>query len=378
MEGKLLFDLECTQPAPWAKRHGGGIYGEIVLRKLIENNAELVVYYNSDRWLNPDILQLCQSAATVLLVDRKDMSISDIFAEYGCKRLFSPLPGNEFINFQHDKIGVIHGLRSLELNYDSHSRKYPLISFKRRLKFMAESLFPTFMKSRHKRDYAQIIDSGDFIVVSNHTAAAIKVWFPQTRQKKIEVFYSPSTVSDDFVEGYKSAEPYILMVSGNRWEKNTIRAIQAIEKLIDNNMLDNICVYITGLKNFKELKHKMKHPERFRALGYVDDDILRSLYKSAYAFIYPSLNEGFGYPPLEAMHYGVPAAVSATSSIPEICGDGVLYFNPYDIDEIANRIVQLTDQDTRQRLSAQGKSRADFIRAKQEIDLEKLSQYLTR
>lgn len=289
--------MECTQPSLDTKRHGGGIYGEIVLKKLIDNKAEVVVYYNSDKWINPEIKALCEQAPSVTLVDRKGKSLEEIFAHYGCGRLFSPLPGSEFNAFAGDKVGVIHGLRSLELNHDKYCMKYPLPGIRRKARIFLERFMSSKMKQRHRDDYLHIINNGDFVVVSNHTAAAIKLWFPETRDKEIGVFYSPSTVSDAPVGDYPAPRPYILMVSGNRWEKNTIRAVEAIEKLIDRNMIEGIDIYITGVRDFKELKHHMKYPERFKALGYVDDDVLRSLYKSAYAFIYPSLNEGFGYPP---------------------------------------------------------------------------------
>ena len=58
---KLLFDLSVTQPAFTSKRHGGGIYGEIVLKKIIELNYNVIVAYNSSLWLNPDIKALCES-----------------------------------------------------------------------------------------------------------------------------------------------------------------------------------------------------------------------------------------------------------------------------------------------------------------------------
>ncbi len=374
---KILFDIECTQPSLGSKRHGGGIYGEIVLKKLIDHQAEVVVYYNSAKWLNPEIKSLCEQSVNIELVDRNGRSLEDIFEQYSCKRLFSPLPGKEYNEFEKEKTGVIHGLRALELEHDKYCMKYPLKGIRFKLRIILERLFSTYMKNRHKTDYQEVINGGDFVVVSNHTASALKVWFPEVKDREIGVFYSPSTVSDAKVENYSISESYLLMVSGNRWEKNTIRAIEAIEKLYDNGLLEDVNVYITGLKDFKELKHKLKYPNRFKALGYVDDDVLRSLYKSAYAFIYPSINEGFGYPPLEAMHYGVPVAASAVCSIPEVCGDAVLYFNPFDINEIANRILQLMDKDTHKRLAEAGLKRAAFIRAKQDEDLERLCRYIT-
>lgn len=75
---------------------------------------------------------------------------------------------------------------------------------------------------------------------------------------------------------------------------------------------------------------------------------LASLYQNAYLFVYPTLNEGFGYPPIEAMQFATPVICSAITSTTEICGDSVLYFNPYSIDEIKNRILMMENPKIRE------------------------------
>ena len=100
------------------------------------------------------------------------------------------------------------------------------------------------------------------------------------------------------------------------------------------------------------------------------------MYAGAYAFIYPTLNEGFGYPPLEAMKYGVPVITTAFSSIPEICGDAVLYSNPYSIEEIANRILQLEDEKLYSVLKKKSMERYNWILGKQIQDLDALIDYI--
>jgi glycosyltransferase involved in cell wall biosynthesis len=78
-------------------------------------------------------------------------------------------------------------------------------------------------------------------------------------------------------------------------------------------------------------------------LGQVDDRDLPGLYRNAHAIIHPSLYEGFGLTPLEAMSCGCPAIVSKTASLPEVCGDSSLYIDPYNIQDIAlgmEKIIQ--------------------------------------
>jgi glycosyltransferase involved in cell wall biosynthesis len=80
---------------------------------------------------------------------------------------------------------------------------------------------------------------------------------------------------------------------------------------------------------------------KFRFLPYVSKGELVALYKFAYCLLYPTLNEGFGYPPLEAMRHGTPVICSAITSTTEILGDAPLYFSPYSVDEMQNRILSL-------------------------------------
>lgn len=76
-------------------------------------------------------------------------------------------------------------------------------------------------------------------------------------------------------------------------------------------------------------------PEGVRALGHVPEDELASLYRRATCLVFPSLYEGFGMPPLEAMASGCPVACSSAGSLPEACGDAAAFFDPLDTEEIA-------------------------------------------
>jgi glycosyltransferase involved in cell wall biosynthesis len=89
-----------------------------------------------------------------------------------------------------------------------------------------------------------------------------------------------------------------------------------------------------------------------------DDDILANLYTHASAFVYPSLYEGFGIPPLEAMSFDCPVVCSNVSSIPEVVADAGEYFNPYEIDSIVDALEKLLFCSERfQELIIRGKKR---------------------
>lgn len=100
-------------------------------------------------------------------------------------------------------------------------------------------------------------------------------------------------------------------------------------------------------------------PARVHCTGYVSDQHLPVLYAGATGFVYPSLAEGFGLPPLEAMAAGTPVLTSSKTSLPEVCGTAALYCDPLDVGDIAARLKDLAcDASLRLRLQEKGLHRA--------------------
>jgi glycosyltransferase involved in cell wall biosynthesis len=89
-------------------------------------------------------------------------------------------------------------------------------------------------------------------------------------------------------------------------------------------------------------------PENRQVLwaGFVTDGELKALYENARLLAFPSLYEGFGLPPLEAMYCGCPAVVSREASLPEACGDAALYCDATSVDDIAAKMAQMLGDDS--------------------------------
>lgn len=131
----------------------------------------------------------------------------------------------------------------------------------------------------------------------------------------------------------ESAKPYILYVGNDYPHKNLKRLKLACEKIREDGLKYSL-ILITG---------------------FVSEQELDNLYKNASLFVFPSMYEGFGLPPLEAMKRGLVVVSSNASCLPEILGDAALYFNPINIDDMAEKIKKaLTDQEMRQRLIKEG------------------------
>jgi glycosyltransferase involved in cell wall biosynthesis len=129
---------------------------------------------------------------------------------------------------------------------------------------------------------------------------------------------------------------YLLAVGEMRPYKNIRRLIEAFARA-DLEGVQLAIVGRIGPRDRAILNTAADHgvAERVKFLGFVPDDGLAALYTGALAFVFPSLHEGFGIPPLEAMACGCPVVASRAASIPEVCGAAAVYVDPYDVDSMA-------------------------------------------
>lgn len=136
--------------------------------------------------------------------------------------------------------------------------------------------------------------------------------------------------------------PFLFAVSSNSPHKNFATLLAAIRQMGDQEFKFVIAggtfARVFQSTGMEEL------PANVVRVGYVSDGELRALYEHARAFVFPSLYEGFGLPPLEAMACGCPVICSNAASLPEVCGDGAVYFEPTKVEEVCQLISQLMEE----------------------------------
>ncbi len=192
---------------------------------------------------------------------------------------------------------------------------------------------------------------------------------------KIEVIYNAiderflighaSEAEREFIaERYQVNCPFLLYAGRISPHKNVVRIIEAFAalkcELGKEGRFDDLKLIIIG-------DEVSKHPDLRRAcvkggvqndvrfLGFVPIDVLRIFYDQAKIFVFPSLYEGFGLPPLEAMAQATPVVTSNTSSVPEVVGNAAVMVNPENVFEIMRALHRvLLDQPLREKLKARG------------------------
>jgi len=169
---------------------------------------------------------------------------------------------------------------------------------------------------------------------------------------------------------YNLPDKFILFVGNLKPHKNLTTLLKAFDIMTYESGVDCGLVlvgkkegFISGDSEITAMIEKSRNlSERVTLTGYIEDKDLPVIYNLASVFVLPSLYEGFGLPPLEAMACGCPAVVSDIPSIREVCGDAAYYVDPYDAGLMAQRIYRVfSDETLRQSLQRKGSERSKLF-----------------
>ena len=185
-------------------------------------------------------------------------------------------------------------------------------------------------------DKLKTIRDADIIIAISHSTASDIVDILKIDRNKIRVVYLANSLDYEVKKIPVVDEPYILFVGGRKSYKNYTTLLKAFA----NNVNINRYFKLVAFGGLKFSNYELLEIKKLGLTGKVqhiegDDIVLSNLYKYAKIFVYPSLYEGFGIPPLEAMHYGCAVIASNRSSIPEVVGDAGILFDPSNTDELS-------------------------------------------
>ena len=222
--------------------------------------------------------------------------------------------------------------------------------------------FPQYLPNRAAYYYARVVMSSSarrarrVLTVSRASKQDI-LHFLKIPADKIEVIYNaldeglaaaPSAGEVARVQQrFQLTSPFVLYAGNIKPHKNVDRLIHAFSLLRQRGAGDTKLLVIgdevSKYQNLRRLVHRYQLHQHVRFLGFVPDETLAVLYRLASVFVFPSLYEGFGLPPLEAMAAGVPVITSNVSSLPEVVGDAALLINPLDAGAIAEAMARVLE-----------------------------------
>ena len=344
-----------------SKFTGIGRYTYELVRQMIKINGEkdakheFVLFFNSPEYE----LYECPSNVKKVLVNAKHYSFDEQMKF--CWKL------------SREKLDTVH-FPHFNIPY-FYRRPYTMT-----IHDLTLSFFPGKKMSKwyHRLAYNIIIDNAvirakDIIAVSKNTKKDLMrlLNVPEDRVRVVYngvgpefQFIQDASLLQKTLDKYNIKKQFLLYTGVWRDHKNLVRLLDAFKILVkDKNM--NIELVMTGKPDpaYPEVLDTIKKHHLTRDVilpGHVSEEELISLYNSALFYVFPSLYEGFGIPPIEAMRCGTPVLASNTSSIPEICGEGnAVFFDPYDVKDIAEKIGGLfKDANMQSQLVANGLTRS--------------------
>ncbi|MCH9631947.1 MAG: D-inositol-3-phosphate glycosyltransferase [Chlamydiae bacterium] len=235
--------------------------------------------------------------------------------------------------------------------------------------------YPNFFKVDKRGFFDSIFKKAKpnhFFIAASETTKADICHYYSINPSKITVAYGAPQrdifypVEDEALlkstlQRYNIQKPYILSLATVEPRKNILALVDAYIEIIQQNPNLELDLVLCGAKGWgmEALKEKITpYKDRILITGYAKDEDLASIYSGATAFVYPSLYEGFGIPPVEAMCCNTPVIVSDRASLPEVVGSAGLYVDPTDIKDMASQMLKVVqDVDLQNQLKEKGLER---------------------
>lgn len=338
----------------------------------------------------------------ITYVDITGRTIPDIIAEYQIDRFFIAMsqvlgdyPSIDLAHTNCEVVCVTHDVNSeehyynqldyyykfIQPKYQFENRKEPKWWIYFRLKDSTPRLVRWLIHTRRDREREKRLESMKrvmemvnnnpkvrLVAVSDYTKRSMQYNF-DIPESKIQVLWSPERI---YVEAkseienpilrnlIESKKRFYLIINANRVQKNPFKVVHAFEKYAQLRK-DDVCLLALG--------YNEKCSPHVQSISWLSDSDLANAYKHCYALIYPSFFEGFGYPPLEAMHYGKPVLCSYSTSMPDIFENAPIYFCPLYETAIFEALLKLTD-DNYPQYAQRSIEQYKKVAARQKADLE--------
>lgn len=302
--------------------------------------------------------------------------LPDEFEKYQPKNSkFSKLVANYDHNSFSEQIGFLLSLNKLKADLVHFTMpQQPILYRGKNVTTIHDlTLLKTFPGNRNKYAYKlkQFVGRLVFRQIARRSAAIITpteftkddylefLAMPDLSSKISVTYESADTVTTKLAP-YPSlvGKEFIMYVGQQSNYKNLRRLMQSHQQLLGDHP-DLKLVLVGKLGEYGEQSKKWAEQQNFKNIvftGFVESEAqLAWLYKNVQAYVFPSLMEGFGLPPLEAMAHGAPVVSSNATCIPEVCGDAAHYFDPEDISDMTRAISEvLTDKNLREDLIKKG------------------------
>lgn len=380
----LLFDMITT-----CRRTGAGEYVRRVFFSLLESvqlqrGVNIFCLYDSKRGFGYNDLTLdCLKKYGVETIDVNGQNLQTIISHYhidrvfiGCAQFWQDYQGIE--DLECEVVCVIHDLSHQE-KFRNHITEYCKLR-KHSMLSLSYSLWRLRRREGSNRKLDAFISLAkrnpktQIVVVSDYTRSSLQ-YLTDIPMERVQVLYSPLRLPPDerpienrqVAELINSGERFFVLLGAHISLKGGFKAIPAFARYIETGGRGKLLTIGRGIR--KEYDCQV-------VAGFICDSDLDAVFRHCHALIYPSLFEGFGYPPLEAMRYGKPVICSNACSIPQVLGDAPIYFSPF-YETAVYQALQTFDQSDYDTLAERSRRQYHAVYERQELDLQSLLNILT-